>query len=147
MKSFLASVALAATMLTQLASAADWNSDYGDALNKAKAAQKPLLIVIDEPSNPKGRVEQVNFTDDTTQTELLAFYHLCHVDASTPYGQKLAKAFGAKSFPYTAITDKTSKVIIFEKSGSFETQEWVATLIKHHQGERAAKPTGKICFT
>ncbi len=143
MKSFLASVAIAATMCTQPLSATEWNNNYGDALKDAKAAKKPLLVVIDEPSNPKGRIDQVHFTGDTTQPELLSPYRLCHVDANTPYGKRLAKAFGAKSFPYTAITDKTSKVLIFEKSGKFSTSDWVATLVKHREGQRAAK----ICFT
>ncbi len=147
MNGFLASVALVATMLAQSVSASEWNDNYGDALKDARAVQKPLLVVIDEPSNPKGRVEQVNFTNDTTQTELLSSYRLCHIDASTPYGKKIAKAFGAKSFPYTAITDKTSKVLIFERSGSFDTQDWVATLIKHRKGERAVKRASRICFT
>jgi hypothetical protein len=130
---------------------AEWKSDYGDALRDARQAERPLLIVLDRPREPVSRVDQVNLVADATQAELLKPYQLCHVDVTTDYGRRIAKAFGASRFPYTAITDKTASVIIFESHDKFDAQSWVTTLASHRRGERPEAEEGPfrrgICFT
>ena len=83
--------------------------------------------------------------------ELLRPYNLCHVDVSTDYGKKVAEAFKAEDFPYTAIIDKTGSVIIFAKAGKMANEEWQGVLKKFREGDRASaittsRPTERTSF-
>jgi hypothetical protein len=161
MNGFLASLAVAASMLGQAAekqpsSKPQWEGDYGRALQVARESGRPLLIVLDKPADPGRRVEQVRFAPDDAQQDQLRGYTLCHVDVSTPYGEKIAKAFKATEFPYTAITDRTVSVLIYENSGRFTADDWAATLASHRRGLRSGESDppqtttarqGRICFT
>jgi len=61
---------------------------------------------------------------------------LCHVDVTTDYGQKVAKAFNAKEFPHVAIIDKTGSMVIYKKTGQIDSAEWQKILTSHKTGER-----------
>jgi hypothetical protein len=111
-----------------------WLSDYGVALKRTKELGKPLLIVIDQPDSAAARIEQVSHSRESEQANLLRHYVLCRVDASTRYGQAVAKAFGTGSLPYTAIIDKRAEHILFAKAGQFSSEEWSRTLTSHWQG-------------
>lgn len=126
-----------------------WHDDYAIALRDARVARRPLLIVLESPEDVDQRVEQVHFRPDPTQSELLEHYELCRIDVTTEYGKTIAAAFKATEFPHTAITDKAIKVLIFQKTGRFTTQQWVATLAAHSQGVAPAvePPRRRICFT
>lgn len=113
---------------------AQWNNDYGQALEAARASNKPLLVVLHNPSEPKQAVQQVAFSDDSEQAALLKNYELCQVDVGTPAGEAVAQAFGAKSYPYTVITNKTAKKVIFRKAGAFSDGQWSTTLADYRQG-------------
>ena len=85
-----------------------------------------------------------------TIRKLLSPYRLCHVDVTTDYGQKVAKAFKAKEFPHVAIIDKTGSVVIFRKTGQIKQDEWKKILTENKSGERSnpvshvtLKPTGE----
>jgi hypothetical protein len=111
-----------------------WNSDYATALQSARSSQKPLLVVLHKPSEPKQAVQQVAFSDDSEQAALLKNYELCQIDVGTPEGEAVAKAFGAKSYPYTVITNKTAKKVIFRKAGAFSDGQWSTTLVNYKEG-------------
>jgi hypothetical protein len=98
-----------------------------------------LLVVLDKPGNTDARIapELLAPGEGSQQTELLKSYELCHVDVSTEYGQKVADAFKAKSFPYVAVIDKTASVIIYQKAGQPGTEEWNRMLAAHKSGERS----------
>ena len=118
-----------------------WTSDYGKALQATRADDRPLLVVLDVPADPESRIEPALLCHEQTQTEtdhveLLRPYQLCHVDVTTDYGKKVARAFGAKAFPHTAIIDKTGSVIIYAKSGKLADNEWKTTLTSHKTGDR-----------
>lgn len=115
-----------------------WQADYGKALAATRADDRPLLIVLDVPSDEMKAAEDDQLKTDGEQAELLASYQLCHVDASTEYGQKVAKAFKADKFPLTAIIDKTGSVILLKKQGQLSDAEWNETLINYKSGERSA---------
>jgi len=117
----------------------EWQSDYGKALAATRADNRPLLVVLDVPSNPKTAVATQQVAKDAAQEKLLGAYQLCHVDASTAYGKKVAKAFGASSFPYTAILDKSASVVLCRKVGQLSNDQWQKTLAKYQTGERNAK--------
>lgn len=132
------------TLLAATASANEWMSDYGAALKAARAEGKPLVVVIENPADRAVRFEEVSLTPQQSSSQLLARYKLCRVDASTTYGQAVAKAFRATSLPLTSIIDKTGSVQIFVKQGPLSTDEWRAALATHQSG---ARPEPVICST
>jgi hypothetical protein len=151
MISYLATATLAVGMLATAAKPVQWEQSYGKALEATRAGQNPLLVVLDKPNSQDARIEPDLISEDVTsgdKFELLQPYRLCHVDVTTKYGQKVAKAFRAKSFPHVAIIDKTGSVVIFHKSGKIGADEWAKILTKHKSGERAKvsrvsyKPSG-----
>lgn len=117
---------------------AEWHADYGKALAATRADDRPLLVVLDVPSDEKKAAEDDQLKTDGEQANLLAKYQLCHVDASTEYGQKVARVFKADKFPFTAIIDKTGSVILTKKQGQLTDAEWNETLSNYKSGERSA---------
>ena len=69
------------------------------------------------PGDPQEAVETEQLDTNGDQGELLGNYQLCHVDTSTEYGKKVAEAFRAKEFPFTAIIDKTGSIVLTKKEG------------------------------
>ncbi len=151
MCSVLISVALSANLLAAMPANASWSDNYGYSLKMSVAVNRPLLIVLDKPEEEKQRVKPVRFTLDPTEARLLGPYELCHVDVTSPYGKRLAKAFGAKKFPYTAIVDKRGEAIIYQKSGRFRSDEWASVLLTYRDGNRkvrtASRRVADDCFT
>jgi hypothetical protein len=147
MNGMFAAVALASTLLAQVAFAADaapqWNSKYGEAYYAGKKAQRPVLIVIDKPADAAAikPVAYVNKDVSAEEAALLANFELCHVDASTEYGQDVAKRFGATKFPYVAITDSKVEVLRVQHTGEMSQPQWVATLAKYSKAEKVENTT------
>jgi hypothetical protein len=140
----LATWALGLTMFAAPANPIEWTNDYGAALKAARAERKPLLVVIENPAESAVRFDEISLVDQQPSRQLLAKYKLCRVDASTPYGQAVAKAFRAASVPTTSIIDRTGSVQIFVKAGRLTAAEWQATLARHQSG---ARPEPVICST
>jgi len=144
MVSFVTAVSIAVSALTANASssgadAVQWQADYGKALAATRQDDRPLLVVLDVPGDPKEAIETEQFEIEGEQGKLLESYQLCHVDASTKYGKKVAKAFRAKVFPFTAIIDKTGSVVLLKKAGQISDDEWQETLAKYQTGEQSTK--------
>jgi len=139
MVSFLASATLAISLLAATPQPPQWESDYGKALQATRADNRPLLVVLDKPAIAGASLEPALFSENAIEGQefdLLRSYRLCHVDVTTDYGQQVAKAFGAESFPFTAIIDKTGSVVIHSKVGQIAPQEWQQTLKTHKEGNR-----------
>ncbi len=101
---------------------------YGSALEATRSASRPLLVVI-------GR--DANFADSDllpSSSEPLKNYTVCTIDASSAYGERVAKAFRVSSLPHAAIIDKTGKTILFSQSGPISEQAWDATLARFEHG-------------
>lgn len=135
-----ASATLAVTLLLAssptTASAREWESDYGRARAHASRVQKPLLVVLDTPGDARHRIEPVGLVKEQPSSQaagLLDAYELCHVDASTAYGQKVAQAFKAEKLPYMAILDKTGRKVIYQHSGAM-TDAQLQTVLATHKG-------------
>jgi hypothetical protein len=146
MNGMIAALAVATGMLSQ-APAPAWKSTYAEAYHAGKAARRPVLVVIDKPGDAAYRIDQVSLvrTDiGADEAALLASYELCHIDAGTPYGQDVAKRFGATQFPYVAITDKRVEFLLTQHTGRMSQQQWLATLAKYRTGE---EPAPVVCFT
>jgi hypothetical protein len=117
----------------------EWQADYGKALAATRAGDQPLLVVLDEPKSADARVEPALLREEAAvgqDSGLLRRYHLCHVDVSTRYGKKVARAFKARRFPHVAIIDKSGSVVIFAKSGKMAKNEWNEALRSHQDGTR-----------
>jgi hypothetical protein len=117
-----------------------WLTDYGVALRQARLEGVPLLVVLDNPQQPRLRVEQVALTRGASDAALLEPYKLCHVDVRTPYGQAVARAFQATEFPRTVIIDNTASVQLFRKTGQFTASQWATTLTTYRDGRRPYIP-------
>jgi hypothetical protein len=137
---------LAVSVLAGTPQPVEWQPDYGKALEETRAGDQPLLVVLDEPKTDDTRVEPALLGEGTAnspEAELLHRYHLCHVDASTPYGKKVAAVFAVKRLPHVAIIDKSGSVILYSKSGKIAQNEWRTALRSHQDGTR---PLHRISF-
>jgi hypothetical protein len=134
-------VALLAASFAATSETTNWQTDYGKALEATRSDQRPLLVVLDVPSNPQASLDGELLAEDGQQAELLASYELCHVDVSTEYGKRVAEAFKATQFPHTSIIDRTGSVVIFKKPGAIAPAEWTATLTKYQTGDKPATQT------
>lgn len=142
----LASLVIASGFLAAAPGGNHWHHDYGAALEAAKEAERPLLVVLEVPTDPARRVAPAHFTLDPTQTALLANYELCRIDVRTGYGKRVAQAFRASEVPHTAIIDRTGSYVLYRNDGRISTDDWVATLVSHRTGKRV-RPQPQICFT
>ena len=128
---------IAASSFSSGSSATEWQSDYSKALEATRKDDRPLLVVLDVPGDPEEALESEQLDTKGDQGELLCSYRLCHVDVSTKYGKKVADAFRAKEFPFTAIIDKTGSVVLAKKKGQITDDEWEETLAKYQEGEQS----------
>lgn len=124
-------LAIAAAVASPAVEAPQWESDYGKALEQVRADDRPLLVVLDKPGEEVD-AKLLSAKDDKT----LSKYDLCRVDVSTEYGQKVAKAFGAKSFPHVAFVDKTGAVVLHTHQGKISADTWNSSLTKYQTGEQ-----------
>lgn len=150
MVSYLATATLAVSLLASTPQPLQWQADYGQALEATRAGDQPLLVVLDDPDAEQARLEPELLSHGEisgAESDLLRPYHLCHVDVSTDYGKKVAKAFKAEDFPFTAIIDKTGSVIIFSKAGKLANEEWQDVLKKYREGDRPGASTASQATT
>lgn len=124
----------------QPADEAQWHTDYGTALKQTRSDDRPLLMVIDQPGDTKLSLPQDLLDQADGET-----YDLCHVDAGTKYGKKVAEAFKTAELPYVAFIDKAGKVILHSETGKITTDEFTSLQTKYRTGEKpvrrvAAKP-------
>jgi hypothetical protein len=140
MSSFLATAVLALAVVTAPPESPQWETSYGKALESTRSEGQPLLVVLDKPGSADARLAPELMSpgeQGAKQLELLRSYELCHVDVSTEYGQKVADAFKAKTFPHVAVIDKTGSVIIYSKSGQTSSDEWARILSAYKSGDRS----------
>lgn len=114
-----------------------WQSDYATALEQTRSDDRPLLMVIDQPGQQDASLSQEVLNSNADGA--LADYDLCHVDASTEYGAKVAKAFGTTSYPYIAFIDKSGKKILHSESGKLDTAKWNELVGKYRAGNLPAR--------
>jgi hypothetical protein len=143
-----------AILLSLLATLADpqagnWMDNYGEALETARTARKPLLVVLDVSTSAD---ESLRPVAHRSVAPLLKSYVLCRVDVSTPYGEKVAAAFEAKSFPYVAVIDNRGSKILARRQGELSQSEWSTLLTNYQAGVRRVVSSPIIsmpqqCFT
>ena len=121
---------------------ATWHSDYTEALKAAREDGKPLLVVMHNPQQVQQQLTQVSHSNGEASS-LLDNYHVCQIDVSTANGKRVADVFRATSFPYTVITDRQAKKIIYRKGGAFTDSQWSETLADYRRG---SKPIAMASF-
>jgi len=122
-------------------SSANWMSDYREAYKAAKENDRQLLVVLENPSDPE--FQPARFSKQESVDESLEPYELCRVDVSTSYGKKVANAFRATEFPYTAITDKGASNVVYRHSGKVSDDEWKTTLVTYKNAVLVSKKTNQ----
>jgi hypothetical protein len=135
MSSYLAAVVVSCSALGVTGEAPErspdrlqWSRHYDQAKRAARAAEQPLLVVIEDPSTPSERLDDSRL--EAEQAKLLGDYHLCRVDVRTEYGRRVREAFGARELPFTAIIDKKSRSIVFQRSGQLTLKQWKDALVR-----------------
>ncbi|MCI0333716.1 MAG: hypothetical protein L0228_10905 [Planctomycetes bacterium] len=150
MLSYLATATLAISAMLGAPQQHQWESSYGKALEATRAADEPLLVVLDKPNSKDSRLSPELLSDEQVEgadNALLKPYQLCHVDVTTSYGKKVAEAFHAESFPHVAIIDKTGSTVIFSKTGKVQSDEWQQILTRYKTGDRSlAKAVSRTTY-
>jgi hypothetical protein len=149
MVSSLAIAVLSVGLLAGSPQQPQWEESYGKALEATRDAKSPLLVVLDKPDSDEARMEPELLGQEdvgSDDVKLLKPYRLCHVDVTTKYGRKVARAFRAKRFPHVAIIDRTGQRVIFRKSGQIEPKEWEQILVEHKTGKIPAKAVSRTTY-
>jgi hypothetical protein len=119
-----------------------WKDNYTQALEETKNTDKPLLVVVHDPTDPELLARHATDRPDATQTELLKRYELCRVDVSTEHGQRVAEAFSIEQLPFLAVIDKTGSGVLHQHSGQLKPEDWVEKLVTYREGNLPATRTG-----
>ena len=126
MQLLLVTIMATSTVAVTTTDGLEWSTHYGKAKSQATVARRPLVVVIEDPSDASKRMD--NEILATSTLEKLNEYQLCRVDASTPYGKRVAEAFGAKQLPFTAITDRKVRQITYRKVGQMSPEQWASAV-------------------
>lgn len=128
MNGVLAGLAIAAGLVQSAPTSPKWERDYGVALKSARSGKRPLVVVLENPNAPEQSLKTEGISHGSDQAKMLEAFVLCRVDVTTKIGRMVAEAFGAREFPYTAITDRDCRKIIHRHAGRPTAQAWVAML-------------------
>ena len=101
----------------------------------ARTTSRPLLLVMSRDQSWPTLGDQSPGQLSQTSRELLNAYVLCKVDTNSSYGKRLAEAFRVTEFPHAVIIDKTTKKILYSKSGRSTDGSWQVTLTKYQAGQ------------
>jgi hypothetical protein len=110
-----------------------WQADYGKALEETREESRPLLIVLDNPSDEAQSLDARLLEQDPDAMSLDS-YELCRIDVSTAYGKRVADVFRATEFPHAAIIDRTGSMILRRVEGNVSTKQWKETLARYEAG-------------
>ena len=101
-----------------------WNNDYRNAKQAAQSSERPMVVVLENLENTGQQLDTDKLGDVNRDRLRSKQFELCRVNVNTAYGKLVAEAFGAKQFPYTAVTDEKSKWIVFRKAGPMSQLDW-----------------------
>ena len=138
MQLLLVTIMATSSMAVTTTDGLNWSTHYGKAKLRATAAKRPMVVVIEDPSDVSKRMDDQVLATGTLQK--LNKYQLCRVDASTPYGKRVAEAFGADRLPFTAVTDREVKQITYRKAGKMSSEQWTTALNGNTRTVQQAAP-------
>lgn len=152
-------------LTSSTATGADWIADYGVAFRAAREQRKPLLVVLERPTEARFRIEQVSASAGNEDSALLRPYTLCRIDVTTKHGKKMAELFRVNEFPQIAITDNQVDQVIFRRQGKISDLDWATMLVSYRKGTRPVieplpasvsspfrsssrvRPSSNVCYT
>jgi len=109
--------------------------NYHRGLTTAKDAKKPLLIIINPgPQTDFVSLESVRKTRE--RRELLKKYVVVVIDATTPHGKIVHKAYSKPKLPHVVLLDKRQEYQIFTTSEKLYGQRWTEILTTYKNGNR-----------
>lgn len=108
----------------------NWRKHYDLAKNVAQKKAHPLVVVLENPKLNSEKIDETKLCEKKRKQLTKDQFELVRVDVNTDYGKRVAAAFGAKQFPYTAVTNDRSTRIVFRKSGQMSEQDWTLALAK-----------------
>jgi thioredoxin-related protein len=143
-----------ATQFSVVATVPSWNSDYARAVDVARRQQRPLVVVLEDQSQ---RQETASILANPAVRMTLRECSVCRLDVRTRRGAAVAERLNATTFPYTVISDRTGRKIVFRGSADLSRDEWLQLLddVMGEQGRgdrelnsrllagRAPEPTGR----
>lgn len=121
----------------------NWKRHYDVAKRHAQANQRPLVVVLENPTSTNEKIDETKLGGLNRETISKNKFELVRVDVNTDYGKRVAAAFGATKFPYTAVTDDRSIHIVYRKAGQMSDRDWRVALAKSTDGKEtitAKKP-------
>ncbi len=133
-----------------------WFDNYSAAWYRAQQEHKPLLVVLEARAANLGQAAAANVpvgrgavSAGGAVAELLKKYVLCHIDTTTPYGERMVRSFKAEAVPFVSIIDTTGKLQIFRKAGLMTDQEWEVALATYQDGQAhpasSSQPSARLC--
>lgn len=105
-----------------------WTDDYDAAVEAAREAGLPLLIVLEDDCKASIPLFSLNSPE---LLKVLSRYRLCRLDARSDVGQRIASGYNATQFPYALITDARCESIVFRGAGNFSQGSWRKTLANY----------------
>ena len=118
-----------------------------------------MLVVLDKPGDSDESINESAVLRAPSQQKMLEKYELCRVDVTTRKGKRVAEVFGATSFPFMAVTDKSCAVLVSRTVGNQTPESWTRILlasqtvpVAERMTRRAAQPRyqmtwGAQCFS
>lgn len=113
----------------------NWKKHYDVAKRNAQANQRPLVVVLENPTSTNEKIDESKLCGLNRETISKNKFELVRVDVNTDYGKRVAAAFGATKFPYTAVTDERSIHIVYRKAGQMSDRDWRVALAKSTYGK------------
>jgi|GEM_PF-3029925 len=107
-----------------------WQKHYDLAKEVAQQKARPLVVVLENPKVNSEKIDETKLCEKKRKQLTTDHFELVRVDVNTNYGKRVAAAFGAKQFPYTAVTDDRSTRIVFRKAGQMSEKDWTLALAK-----------------
>jgi len=114
---------------------------YTEAYHTAADVDKPMLVVLNPPSNEVSTgaaIDVAQLQQDPEIAELLANYVVADIDTGTEHGRKVHELFGSKALPRIVVIDSKQEWQIFRTSEPLEQSEIKAVLAKYRSGTTAS---------
>ncbi len=112
-------------------------ANYHRGHSAARAAGKPLLLVLNPGPQGNGNTVSVDTIRKTQERRsLLKDYVVVVIDTTTPHGQIVHRAYAHPKLPHVVVLGKHQDYQIFTTSESLYGQRWTEILKTYRAGER-----------
>jgi hypothetical protein len=114
-----------ATQFLAIAPVPQWNSDYARAVRVARSQHQPLVVILEDRSQEQ---RTASVLDHPMVKQTLRDCSVCRLDVRTRTGARLASQLNARDFPYTVVSDRSARTIVFRGAGEFNKDTWLGLL-------------------